>query len=154
MESPWFFIICTKNESNLTNRYWDMVPDRQKVWTDRRTDGRNGWTNGWRQNYIPTTWSGDNNCALSYCVLVIRSHLERTEYYTTTRYNQLPYRILNTIRTKWQKLKKTSLKREPSVSYFSAGAQKAARNREVSMTDKQETKITERIQKSRNKWNG
>ena len=33
-------IICTKNESNLTNRYWDMVPDRQKVWTDGRTDGR------------------------------------------------------------------------------------------------------------------
>ena len=29
-------IICTKNELNLTNRYWDMVPDRQKV----RTDGR------------------------------------------------------------------------------------------------------------------
>ena len=33
-------IICTKNELNLTNRYWDMVPDRQKV----RTDGRNGRT--------------------------------------------------------------------------------------------------------------
>ena len=34
-------IICTKNELNLTNRYWDMVPDRQKVQTDgmdRRTD--------------------------------------------------------------------------------------------------------------------
>ena len=50
-------IICTKNKSNLTNRYWDMVPDRQKVWTDgmdRRTDGR-------RQNYIPPTSPGDNN---------------------------------------------------------------------------------------------
>ena len=34
------FIICTKNELNLTNRYWDMVPDRQKV----RTDGWNGRT--------------------------------------------------------------------------------------------------------------
>ena len=33
-------IICTKNESNLTNRYSDMVPDRQKMWTDRRTE----WT--------------------------------------------------------------------------------------------------------------
>ena len=31
-------IICTKNESNLTDRYWDMIPDRQKVWTDGRTD--------------------------------------------------------------------------------------------------------------------
>ena len=25
---------CTKNESKLTNRYLDMVPDRQNVWTD------------------------------------------------------------------------------------------------------------------------
>ena len=33
-------IICTQNESNLTNRYLDMVPDGQKVWTDGRTDGR------------------------------------------------------------------------------------------------------------------
>ena len=33
-------IICTKNELNLTNRYWDMVPDRQKV----RTDGQTEWT--------------------------------------------------------------------------------------------------------------
>ena len=31
-------IICTKNESDLTNRYLDMVPDRQKVWTDGHTD--------------------------------------------------------------------------------------------------------------------
>ena len=34
-------IICTKNEANLTNRYWDMVPDGQKVrmdGMDRRTD--------------------------------------------------------------------------------------------------------------------
>ena len=46
-------IICTKNESNPTNRYWDMVPDRQKVWTDGM-DGR-------RQNYIPPTSSGYNN---------------------------------------------------------------------------------------------
>ena len=50
-------IICTKNESNLTNRYWDMVPDRQKVLRDRM-DGR---TQGWRQNYIPPTSSEDNN---------------------------------------------------------------------------------------------
>ena len=35
-------IICTKNELNLTNRYRDMVPDRQKVWTDGRTE----WTDG------------------------------------------------------------------------------------------------------------
>ena len=31
-------IICTKNELNLTNRYWDMVPDKQKS-VDGRTDG-------------------------------------------------------------------------------------------------------------------
>ena len=31
--------ICTKNELNLTNRYWDMVPDGQKVGTDGRTEG-------------------------------------------------------------------------------------------------------------------
>ena len=37
-----------------------MVPDRQKVWTDRRTDGRMEWTDGRRQNYIPPTSSGDN----------------------------------------------------------------------------------------------
>ena len=48
-------IICTKNELNLTNRYWDMVPDRQKVWTD----GMDGQTDGRRQNYIPPTSSGD-----------------------------------------------------------------------------------------------
>ena len=53
-------IICTKNESNLTNRYWDMVPDRQKVRTDGRTDGMDGRTHGRRQNYIPPTSSGDN----------------------------------------------------------------------------------------------
>ena len=40
-------IICTKNESNLTNRYWDMVPDRQKGGrTDGRKDGRTEWTDG------------------------------------------------------------------------------------------------------------
>ena len=51
-------IICTKNEFNLTNRYWDIVPDRQKCGrTERRTDG----TDGWRKNYIPPTSSGDNN---------------------------------------------------------------------------------------------
>ena len=49
-------IICTKNESNLTNRYCDMVPDGQKV----RTDGRNGRTHGRRQHYIPPTSSRDN----------------------------------------------------------------------------------------------
>ena len=41
-------IIYIKNESNLINRYWDMVPDRQKVQTD-----------GQRQKYIPQTSSGD-----------------------------------------------------------------------------------------------
>ena len=49
-------IICTKNESNLTNTYRDRVLDGQKVWTD----GRNGQTDGRRQNYIPPTSSGDN----------------------------------------------------------------------------------------------
>ena len=46
-------IICTKNESNLTNRYWDMVTDGRTEWTDGRMHGR-------RQNYIPPTSSGDN----------------------------------------------------------------------------------------------
>ena len=43
-----------------------MVPDRQKVRTDGRKDGRNGRTDGMdgrtdrrRQNYIPPTSSGD-----------------------------------------------------------------------------------------------
>ena len=30
-------IICTKNESNLNNRDWDMVPDGRTEWTDGRT---------------------------------------------------------------------------------------------------------------------
>ena len=46
-------IICTKNDLNLTNRYCDMVPDRQKV----RTDGQNGRMDGRHQNYIPLTWN-------------------------------------------------------------------------------------------------
>ena len=46
-------IICTKNELNLTNRYWDMVPYGRTDVMDGRTDGR-------RQNYIPPTLSGDN----------------------------------------------------------------------------------------------
>ena len=49
-------IICTRNESNLINRYLDMVLDRQKVWTDEM-DGRS-------QNYIPSTSSGDNKRAI------------------------------------------------------------------------------------------
>ena len=51
-------IICTKNESNLPKRYWDMVPDGQKVRTDGWADG----IDGWRQNYISPTSSGDNKC--------------------------------------------------------------------------------------------
>ena len=35
-----------------------MVPDRQKVWTDRRMDGMDGRTT---QKYIPPTLSGDKN---------------------------------------------------------------------------------------------
>ena len=41
-----------------------MVPDRQKVWTDGCTDGRNGRTDRQRQNYIPPTLSRDNKCVL------------------------------------------------------------------------------------------
>ena len=44
-------IICIKNESNLTNRYWDIVRDRKSV--DGRTHGR-------RQSYIPPNSSGDD----------------------------------------------------------------------------------------------
>ena len=39
-----------------------MVPDRQKVWNDGRTDRtdrQNEWTDGRRQNYIPPTSAGD-----------------------------------------------------------------------------------------------
>ena len=43
-------IICTKNELNLTNRYWDMVPDRQKVWTDALTTPK----------LYPSDFVGDN----------------------------------------------------------------------------------------------
>ena len=32
-------VICTKNESSLTNRYWDMVPNVQKVRTVRMDGG-------------------------------------------------------------------------------------------------------------------
>ena len=39
-----------------------MVPDRQKV----LTDGRNGRTDGRRQNYIPPTSSGDNETDKSW----------------------------------------------------------------------------------------
>ena len=57
-------IICTKNELNLTNRFLDIVPDRQKVRTDGQTDGMDGRTDGRshgrRQNYITPTSSGDN----------------------------------------------------------------------------------------------
>ena len=55
-------IICTKNESNLTNKYQDMVPNRQNVWTDGK-DGRKERTDRRSQNYIPPTSSGDNNAA-------------------------------------------------------------------------------------------
>ena len=48
-------IICTKNELNVTNRYWDMFLDRQKVWTD----GKDGQTHVRRQHYIRPTLSGD-----------------------------------------------------------------------------------------------
>ena len=33
-------VIFIKNDSNLTNRYCDMVPDRQKVWTGGRMEGQ------------------------------------------------------------------------------------------------------------------
>ena len=42
-----------------------MVPDRQKV----RSDGRNGWTDGRSQNYIPPTSSGDKNENVSAIVM-------------------------------------------------------------------------------------
>ena len=37
-----------------------MVPDRQKVWTDGRTEWTDGRTHGRRQNYIRPTSSGNN----------------------------------------------------------------------------------------------
>ena len=51
-QESMILIICTKNELNLTNRYWDMNPDG-------RTDGIFGRTDGRRQNYILPTSSGD-----------------------------------------------------------------------------------------------
>ena len=45
-------IICTKNESNLTNRYLDMVPDGQKVRTD-------GWTDGMDARTTPKLYPSD-----------------------------------------------------------------------------------------------
>ena len=44
-------ISYTKNVSNLTNLYGDMVPGRQKVWMDRQ----NGWTT---PKLYPPTKSG------------------------------------------------------------------------------------------------
>ena len=44
--------IYTKNESNLTKRYWDISLEVQKMGKDGRTHGR-------RQNYIPPTSMGD-----------------------------------------------------------------------------------------------
>ena len=56
-------IICTKNESNLTNRYLDMVPDRQKVWTYGRTDGMDEQTDDAKTIY-PSDYVGGitNEC--------------------------------------------------------------------------------------------
>ena len=45
-------IICTKNESNLTSKYWDMVPDRRKVWTD----GRKGQTDAAKTISLRLRW--------------------------------------------------------------------------------------------------
>ena len=60
-------IICTKNASNLTKRYRDMVPDRQKVWMDGRTDRMDGWTHGRRQNYTPLTLLGITTYMVQGC---------------------------------------------------------------------------------------
>ena len=40
-------IICTKNDSNMTNKYGDTVPDGQK---SGRTDGVDGRMHGQRKN--------------------------------------------------------------------------------------------------------
>ena len=52
-------IICTKNESNLTNRYWDMIPDGQKVRTTDAMDGQTqpklypaDFVGGWKTYWI------------------------------------------------------------------------------------------------------
>ena len=55
-------IICTKNDSNMTNKYWDMVPDGQKC---GRTDGVDGRMHGRRKKDIPLTSSVDNKQAKS-----------------------------------------------------------------------------------------
>ena len=71
-------IICTMNESNLTNRYCDMVPDGQKMWTDRM-DGR-------RQNYIPPTSSGDNKAFRDRDKLIFRVKLWILSYPSVLTY--------------------------------------------------------------------
>ena len=49
-------IICTKNDSNMTNKYWDLAPGGQKC---GRMDART------TQKYIPLTSSVDNKQAKS-----------------------------------------------------------------------------------------
>ena len=52
-------IICTKNESNMANRYW---------YGSRRTISEAG-RNVRRQNYIPPTSSGDNKRLVLHVLL-------------------------------------------------------------------------------------
>ena len=49
-------IICTKNDSILTNKYSDMVLGGEKVWIDRRNGRTNAQTT---QKYIPLLSSVD-----------------------------------------------------------------------------------------------
>ena len=50
-------IICTKNESNLTNRYWDSGQTKS---VDRGTEWTHARTHAQRQNYIPPISSKNN----------------------------------------------------------------------------------------------
>ena len=78
-----------------------MVPDRQKVWTDGRTewtDGRTGWTHEQRQNYIPPTSSGENNDGVDQkaqmqiliCIFVVSININRFSHYVAYKINCMP----------------------------------------------------------------
>ena len=56
-------IICTRNELNLANRYWDMNPDGRTEWTDRRTDNAKTISFRLRQGIIRI-------CRYYICVMV------------------------------------------------------------------------------------
>ena len=66
-------IICTKNELNLTNRYWDMVPDRQKVWMDGWTDRMDGRTDDAKTISLRLRWGITNTVVIKRVDCILHS---------------------------------------------------------------------------------